>query len=594
MSVLLLEAGDDPVELGAARLPDDYRVPAFHPFASENPAMAWDYYANHYQDDSRRRCDPKFDPTHHGVLYPRARALGGCTAHNAMIFMLPHDDDWNFIAESTGDSTWRAAKMRRYVHRVEACRYRPVLRALARVGWNPTGHGWAGWLPIERAIPYESVEDLQIDELLAETIIGYSREVRRPWWKMFGGPLRTGDPNARAPGRRFFEGLCYVPLSTSEHRRSGTRDRLRDIARRYPERLRIELGALATRIIFDERGAACGVEYSQDRASSAHPLRAATEGGQYRALASREVILCGGAFNTPQLLMLSGIGPADHLRAHKIPVRHDLPGVGSNLQDRYEVAVNHQMRGTWSSLEGARFEGGDRYWDQWAGTPEFAIASPGPYSTNGAVIGIVRRSAPDTMPPDIFCMAMPIWFDGYWKGYSEAIRDRVGCLTWAILKAHTRNNAGTVRLRSDDPRELPQIDFNYFSTQCDPERNDLCSVIDTIRLVRRLTAPLIESGTVVKEIQPGPDCKSTEDLAEYVQNTAWGHHASCTCKIGSEKSGGVLDSAFRVYGVRRLRVVDASIFPRIPGFFIVSAIYIAAEKAADVILDAARGNAPTH
>jgi choline dehydrogenase-like flavoprotein len=109
-------------------------------------------------------------------------------------------------------------------------------------------------------------------------------------------------------------------------------------------------------------------------------------------------------------------------------------------------------------------------------------------------------------------------------------------------------------------------------------------VVEGIQFVRKLTARLDDDDLMVTEEIPGKDCESTEQLKAFVRNTAWGHHASCTCPIGPRDQGGVLDSSFRVHGTQGLRVVDASVFPRIPGFFIVSAIYMIGEKAADVIL----------
>ena len=109
-------------------------------------------------------------------------------------------------------------------------------------------------------------------------------------------------------------------------------------------------------------------------------------------------------------------------------------------------------------------------------------------------------------------------------------------------------------------------------------------MIEAIRFVRRMTAPLIKSGWIVEELAPGPAAQSDEALADYVRSTAWGHHASCSCPIGNASEGGVLDSTFTVHGVKRLRVVDASVFPRIPGFFVAAPIYMIAEKAAEVVL----------
>ena len=157
-------------------------------------------------------------------------------------------------------------------------------------------------------------------------------------------------------------------------------------------------------------------------------------------------------------------------------------------------------------------------------------------------------------------------------------------MTWAILKAHTQNRAGEVTLRSADPRDTPLIDFNYFEEGSDVAGEDLDSVVAGIRFVRRLTAKLKADGLIAEEEQPGDARQTDEELKDYVRTTAWGHHASCSCPIGPRDGGGVLSSDFRVHGTERLRVVDASVFPNIPGFFIVSAVYMVAEKAANVIL----------
>src|SRR2546427_1072614 len=152
-TVVLLEAGGDAPALAAtARLPDDYDVPVFHPFASENEAMTWDFFVRHYDSDQQQRRDPKYRATWNGkpvdgVFYPRAGTLGGCTAHNAMIMVYPHNEDWDDIAELTGDQSWRADNMRHYFERLESCRQRPFFRLIQKIfGWNPTRHGFAGWL----------------------------------------------------------------------------------------------------------------------------------------------------------------------------------------------------------------------------------------------------------------------------------------------------------------------------------------------------------------------------------------------------------------------------------------------------------------
>jgi choline dehydrogenase-like flavoprotein len=153
-------------------------------------------------------------------------------------------------------------------------------------------------------------------------------------------------------------------------------------------------------------------------------------------------------------------------------------------------------------------------------------------------------------------------------------------LTWVVLKAHTRNCAGTVTLRSADPQDVPRINFRYFEEDGD---KDMDAVLDGIKFVRKLTCELKD----LSEEFPGKGVNTDEELKTFVRNNAWGHHASGTCAIGPPDQGGVLTSDFRVHGTTGLRVVDASVFPRIPGVFIVSAIYMIAEKAADIILAAA-------
>lgn len=156
-----------------------------------------------------------------------------------------------------------------------------------------------------------------------------------------------------------------------------------------------------------------------------------------------------------------------------------------------------------------------------------------------------------------------------------------------ILKAHTNNTAGEVTLRSADPRMPPDVNFRYFDEGNDSRGDDLKAVVAGISLARRLTATLKKDGLVAREDLPGDDVPEAA-LPEFVERHAWGHHASCTCSIGNRADGGVLTGDFKVHGVEGLRVVDASVFPRIPGFFLVSAIYMIAEKAAAVIAADAR------
>ena len=583
MRVFVLEAGGDPRASADERLPDDYDVPAFHAAACENPAMSWNFKVRHYADEQRQARDPKYERDQ-GVLYPRAAALGGCTAHNAMIFMLPHDSDWNHIAQVTGDASWQASAMRRYVQRLEACHHRPLWRALRHIGLDLSGHGWNGWLRTERAMPHEALADDELLKTVMGTARGFVGSLPLPITRVLRWFWGRGDPNARRWGRRSYEGICYTPMSTNGHRRVGARERLLKAAADHPGKLHIELEALATRVIFASDGSAAGVEYLKGRhLYRAHALPNAQAGEPREVRAKREVILCGGAFNTPQLLMLSGIGPATELHAHRIAVRVDLPGVGRNLQDRYEVAVTHRMHQPWKVLEGARFDRSDALWRLWN------ESHSGMYTSNGAAMAVTCRSAATVLEPDIFCMALLARFEGYFPGFSKWISAHQDYLTWAVLKAHTQNRAGSVTLRSGDPRDTPIVNFNYFEDGNDAAGEDLQAVVNGIKLVRRMTAPLIAQGLIAEEKMPGAAVNTDAQIASYVRDTAWGHHASCSCAIGPLSDNGVLDSNFKVHGVRRLRVVDASVFPRIPGLFVVSAVYMIAEKAADAILqDAAR------
>jgi choline dehydrogenase-like flavoprotein len=570
-SVLVLEAGGDPRSGNSA----DYDVPAFHPFATENPAMRWDFFVRHYDDAAQQRRDPKFVGEQNGVWYPRAGTLGGCTAHNAMILVYPNNSDWDQIADLTGDATWRSPAMWKYFQRIENCRHRPVRRFWRNLGIDPSRHGWSGWLSTEKAAPHEAIADDQVRDIIARSVDNTLKE--------FGAPSASRlealfDPNDWRVVERDEIGARYTPLTTDNHQRVGARERLLAVAKRYPNRLRIELHALATHVVFDDSNRAVGVEYQKgERLYAADPNSTASAGETRIARARREVILAGGAFNTPQLLMLSGIGEQSVLQKYGIPVRVALSGVGKNLQDRYEVPVVSRMMRPWETLEGATFTTGDPHYRAWADHRR------GVYTTNGALLAVVQRSDAGKPVPDLFCYALLAEFRGYAPGYSERVRKRHDCLTWIVLKGHTNNRGGSVTITSPDPRARPAIAFRYFEEGTDAAGDDLQAVVDGIRLVRRMTQGM-RSQLIAEEELPGGGVTSDADLKQFVRDHAWGHHASCTCAIGSEVSGGVLTSDFKVHQTEGLRVVDASVFPRAPGLFIVSAIYMIAEKAADVII----------
>ena len=310
--------------------------------------MAWNYYVHHYDTDEQR--DPKFVKPEGGVLYPRAGTLGGCTAHNAMITVVPHDSDWNAIADVTGDESWRAENMWKYFQRVERCQYR---EKPANPAHDASGHGYNGWLGTSMVSPRIALGDVDV----AKTIIATMRSMVKHW--SFMRWLRTHDDPNDHRNRAFVEGLATIPLATTGGRRNGTREFVVRVSKEYPDRLMVRTNHLATRIVFDDNKRAIGVEcWKGNNLYRADP-RAANPPAYEKVefLCTREVIGAGGAFNTPQLLMLSGVGPKQHLADMNIPVLADRPGVGSRLQDRYEVGVVTEMRRNFSMLKGATFKG---------------------------------------------------------------------------------------------------------------------------------------------------------------------------------------------------------------------------------------------
>jgi choline dehydrogenase len=593
-TVIVLEAGgdprtlegDDPNNPGSNRLPEDYDVPVFHGLSTENSAMSWEFFVRHYADLAQQEKDSKFVPAKDGVFYPRAGTLGGCTAHNAQIVVYPADEDWDGIAELTRDLSWRAEQMRKYFELLENCHHRPLDRLLAKVfGYNPSHHGWSGWLQTEKAIPEAALGDGELLHTLADSAFKAFEEEGNPITEIKDLAEAQLDPNDWRVVKKNAPGIAYTPLMTHNHQRSGTRERLLKVGQAYP--LRIETDALATEILFEDgANRAIGVKYLKGarlyRAFKPSSDPPSNPPGELRTLyASREVILAGGAFNTPQLLMLSGIGPAAHLTEMGIPVRIALEGVGQNLQDRYEVGVVNRMKDQWEVLDGAKFARGDPQFEEWASRRN------GVYTTNGAVLGVIRRSSHRQRVPDLLCFALLGYFRGYYPGYSAEFAQKLNYLTWAVLKGHTVNRRGEVLLRSSDPRDMPKVNFHYFHEGTDGGDEDLNAVVDGIKFVRTMTRDLKRDGLIAEEELPGESVQTDEQLREYVRDNAWGHHASCSCPIGAQNQGGVLTSDFKVHGTQGLRVVDASVFPRIPGLFILSSVFMIGEKAADIILEQA-------
>jgi choline dehydrogenase len=399
-----------------------------------------------------------------------------------------------------------------------------------------------------------------------------------------------GDANEDSQSRDTDGGYFQIPLSSGDGRRYGSREfvvavrdaKKLDGSKRYP--LDVRMNCHVTKVVFDESGdepRATGVEFLDGaylyRASPRS--KSAAQGVPGSATASKEVIVSGGTYNSPQILKLSGVGPADELTRLGIKVVKDLPGVGTNLQDHYEVAVQGRIPSDWTFLNGCTFSDPDPCLDRWQHPP--LLGGKGTYVSNGFAAAMLLKSS-QASEYDAFIFGGPVNFRGYFPGYSYNITSDHAIFTWAILKGHPRNNAGHVRLLSADPLDTPEIVYNYFDTGSGDAKADLTAIREAIGVARdafkRQLVP-------VDETLPGQHVQSADDIETYAKDTAWGHHASSTCPIGADGDPmAVLDSSFRVRGVRGLRVVDASVYPRIPGTFTAVSTYMVGEKAADVIL----------
>ena len=553
--VLLLEAGDD---VGASLR---YQVPAMHALATEDPAMAWWYFVQHHRDVAIDRTDSKW--TEQGILYPRGSALGGSTAVNAMVTVLPSRSDWNRIVELTGDRSWRADAMDRYYDRVRE------------------------WLGVELPDPNLALRDVTVASFLCAAAIaaqpdnaGTASGLASLLGQDVNEALRAGETT----------GLYRLPLATKHGQRNGARERIVDtVASGAP--LTVVTGAFVTKVLWDEGRqvpTARGVEYVVQSAvyqASLKPQAPASEPVQ--AFASAEIILAAGTFNSPQLLMLSGIGEDAQLAKHGIPSVVSLPGVGENLQDRYEAPVVSELAAPLEVVAPCKLgQDGvdDPCLDAWR-------ESSGVYQTPGFLASVLARSSASVPLADLQIFAVTTDARGYYPGYAKDSAASKSRFTWLLLKAHTKNHDGTVRLTSASPFQRPAIAFNSYDEKDPLHDPDLRALVEGVKLARSIAREMraLVPSDPVREVWPGPSRSSDDELAAWIHKESWGHHACCTSKMGrADDATAVVDSQFRVLGTRGLRVVDASVFPEIPGTFIALPTYMIAEKAADAILGSVR------
>jgi len=602
-SVLLIEAGDDQ---GANY---NVTVPAYQAKSTEDPALSWDFFVRHYSNDTQQERDykltyslpdgseytglnPPADATIKGILYPRTATLGGCTQHNALIFIYPDESDFQYVADLTGDNSWSPDNMRKYLVKMEDNHY--VLPV------DPN-HGYKGWLSVSLAPISLALKDTMLFGMVtgAANALGNGTAILANFLNVL-----VGDANADSKIRDTTQALYQMPITSRNGERSGSRDLIMSVynatnadgSKKYP--LDIRLNCLVTKVTFDETVTpprATGVEFLDGEAlyRADSRWRQAAPGVPGSALATREVIVAGGSYNSPQILKLSGVGPAEELQQFGIHVVADRPGVGTNLQDHYEVVVQGETTSgkNFSTLDGCNFafasEGhpipftDDPCFNTWYNAGP--NGDRGAYASSGFAAGMFVKTTAD--PDDnygLLAFGGPVNFRGYFPGYSYNATEYHNYWSWAILKSHPRNTAGYVKLKSADPRDTPDINFNYFNAGNGNYSADLEQIYEAILTARNA---IDNQPTEFTEILPGAKVQSRADIEQYVKDTAWGHHCSCTCPIGvASDPYAVLDSSFRVYGVQGLRVVDASVYPRIPGTFTAASTYLVGEKAADVIL----------
>ncbi|KAK8126555.1 choline dehydrogenase [Apiospora kogelbergensis] len=598
--VLLLEAGDD------QGLNINQTVPAFGPTSSEDETMSWGFFVKHFQDPQEAAKDPKMawdtpdgkvyvglDPPHgstqKGIFYPRAGTLGGCGSHNALIATLPRNSDWEYIADATGDRSWSPDAMQKYFERLERCLYLPK---------GTPGHGFDGWLEME----------LQ-DKVWQDS----NKEILKPALKFSHQKDFKSDMNA--PHAQDADGTFSLPLTMSKRgRRNGARSfvvatanaRNKDGSKKYP--LYVKTHAFVTKVLFDDdfhgvvaggddarkparKPKAVGVEYVEGKSlykadPRSNPKGAPpAENARKRIRASREVVVAGGAFNTPQILKLSGIGPKAELRKFNIPVRVDLPGVGTNLQDNYEYSVAARSPQVVSLLAKGVVNGTDTYLQQWK------ASGTGPYKGDGIETAVLNRTRlAKTDEEDLFLYSTPLYFTGFFPGYSKNATGGDGhAYTWIVLKFRQEDQSGTVTLRSGNPFDVPTINFEFYA---DPDaahphndgRHDLDVMAEGVRIVRGFLDAVPSPGVgPLHEVLPGRDATNTaEKLRHDIKHNSFSHHAASSCPIGGDGDPW-----------RGLRVVDASVFPRVPGTFPQLPVYMISEKAVDVMLEDA-GFRPPH
>jgi len=453
------------------------------------------------------------------IYHARGKVLGGSSSINGMIFQHGNPLDYERWAADDGMKDWDFAHCLPYFKRLENC-----------LAGDDEWHGHDGPLVLERG---------PATNPLFEAFFTAAEQAGYP---------RTEDVNGyRQEG--------FAPFDRNVHRGrrlSAARAYLHPVMDR--PNLTVRTRAYATKILFAGRRAV-GVEY-----------------GRGRTAYGKEIILCGGAINTPQLLQLSGVGAAAELRALGIDVVADLPGVGENLQDHLEVYVQYACKRP-VSMQPALAK-----WKRPFIGAQWLFLRSGPAATNHFEGGGFVRGNDEVAYPNLMFHFLPIAirYDGSAPGGGHGYQVHVG-----PMYADTR---GSVKIRSTDPGEHPALRFNYLSTE-----RDRREWVEAVRVARGiLNQPAMEEFND-GELSPGPGVQTDEEILDWVARDAeTALHPSCTAKMGTDPMSVVDPASMRVHGLEGLRITDASVMPYITNGNIYAPVMMVAEKAADLIL----GNTP--
>ena len=454
------------------------------------------------------------------MYWPRGRLIGGSSSVNAMVYMRGQPADYDHWRQ-LGNAGWSYDDVLPYFKKAER-----------NERLHDSFHGADGPLNVAER-PYTNP--------LSHAFVEAAQQAGLPFNPDFNGALQLGC------------GLFQVTQKNGR-RWSAASAYLHPVAAR--ENLTIVTKAQATRVLI-ENGRAVGVEYARGRR-------------RHTARAAQEVVLAAGAINSPQLLLLSGIGPAEELRARGVSVVHDLPGVGKNLQDHLNVNIVQRAK------RGSALDGKNRGLAPIGVALEYLFYGTGPGTSNVAEAGAFAISALGAATPDIQYHFIPAQV----VNHARTPMDGDGVTVHACcLRPQSR---GEIRLASTDPLQPPVMDPNYLAADY-----DLKVLIAGLRQGRDILAAQAFKPWLGEERLPGPAVQSNAELEDFIRATAeTEYHPVGTCKMGSDPMA-VVDEKLRVRGIERLRVIDASIMPAIVSGNTNAPVIMIAEKAAEMMLAAA-------